>query len=106
MTDNRTTEMLRKLLEERGLSCQTHYLHASWRVGQKLYGAVDNLDGTLTVDNLTPEQAIAATLGNHEIVRCRDCAHYTDDEMEYYHYCGNWCEQVEPDGFCAWGERK
>lgn len=41
-----------------------------------------------------------------EIVRCRDCAHYTDDEMEYYHYCGNWCEQVEPDGFCAWGERE
>lgn len=41
-----------------------------------------------------------------KIVRCRDCAHYTDDEMEYYHYCGNWCEQVEPDGFCAWGERE
>ena len=41
-----------------------------------------------------------------EIVRCRDCAHYTDDDMEYYHYCGNWCEQVELNGFCAWGERK
>lgn len=39
-----------------------------------------------------------------EIVRCRDCKHYTDDEMEYYHYCGSWCEQVTPDGFCAWGE--
>lgn len=41
-----------------------------------------------------------------EVVRCRDCKHYTDDEMEYYHYCGSWCEQVEPDGFCAWGERR
>lgn len=41
-----------------------------------------------------------------EIVRCRDCKHYTDDEMEYYHYCGSWCEQVDPDGFCAWGERR
>lgn len=40
------------------------------------------------------------------IVRCRDCKHYTEDEAEYYHYCGSWCEQVEPDGFCAWGERK
>jgi hypothetical protein len=40
------------------------------------------------------------------IVRCRDCKHYTDDEMEYYHYCGSWCEQVDPDGFCAWGEKK
>ena len=41
-----------------------------------------------------------------EIVRCRDCKHYTEDEMEYYHFCGSWCEQVEPDGFCAWGERR
>jgi len=69
MTDNRTTELLCKLLEERGVSCQTHYLHVSWRVGPKLYVAVDNLDGTLTIDNLTPEQAIAATLG----VDVKDC---------------------------------
>lgn len=40
-----------------------------------------------------------------EIVRCRDCRHYTEDDMEYYHYCGSWCEQVKPDGFCAWGEK-
>lgn len=40
------------------------------------------------------------------VIPCRDCKHYTDDEMEYYHYCGNWCEQVEPDAFCAWGEKK
>ena len=64
MTDNRTTELLRKLLEERGLSCQTHYLHAFWCVGPKLYESIDNLDGTLTVGRLTPEQAIAATLGS------------------------------------------
>ena len=43
----------------------------------------------------------------HErIVRCRDCKHYTEDEAEYWHYCGEWCGQVEPDGFCSWGERK
>lgn len=64
MTDNRTTKLLCKLLDERGLSYQTHYLHTSWWVGSKLYDAMDNLDGTLTVDNLTPEQAIAATLGS------------------------------------------
>lgn len=63
-TDNRTTELLCKLLEERGVSCPTHYLHVSWRVGSKLYDAVDNLDGTLTVSSLTPEQAIAATVGS------------------------------------------
>lgn len=49
--------------------------------------------------------ARAATLGE-EVVRCRDCKHYTDNEMEYYHYCGNWYEQVDPNGFCAWGERR
>lgn len=64
MTDNRTTELLCKLLEERGVSCRTHYLYTSWYVGPKLYYAVDNLDGTLTIANLTPEQAIAATLGS------------------------------------------
>lgn len=41
-----------------------------------------------------------------QVVRCRNCKHYTEDDMEYYHYCGNWCEQVEPDGFCAWGKRR
>lgn len=40
------------------------------------------------------------------LIRCRDCKHYTEDEMEYYQYCNKWCEQVEPDGFCAWGERR
>ena len=43
---------------------------------------------------------------NPEVVRCRECRYYTDDEMEYFHYCGEWCEQVEPDGYCAWGERR
>ena len=40
------------------------------------------------------------------IVRCRDCKHYTDDEVEYRNYCNEWCGQVKPDGFCAWGERQ
>ena len=76
MTDNRTIELIRKLLEERGLSCQTHYLHAFWYVGPKLYEAKDNLDGTLTVGNLTPEQAIAATLGSRMERKCKST---TDD---------------------------
>ena len=45
-------------------------------------------------------------LTGEEIVRCRDCKHYTDDEVEYRHYCNEWCGQVKPDGFCAWGERR
>lgn len=77
MTDNRTTE-LREKLAERGVSCQTHYLHASWCVGPKLYEAVDNLDGTLTVSSLTPDQAIAATLGDETPKKCSTCQ---------YRYC-------------------
>lgn len=64
MNDKLTIELLCEMLEERGLSCHTHYLHAFWFVGPKLYEAADNLDGTLTVGRLTPEQAIAATLGS------------------------------------------
>jgi len=45
-------------------------------------------------------------VASEPIVRCRDCKHYTEDELEYYQYCGEWCEQVKPDGFCAWGERR
>lgn len=50
-----------------------------------------------------------------EVVRCRDCKHYY--EAENYHPSGNYVrrcckyfdtynDEVEPDGFCAWGERR
>jgi hypothetical protein len=52
---------------------------------------------------LMKSQHLAITLPN--VVRCRDCKHYTDGEVEYRHYCNEWCGQVKPDGFCAWGER-
>lgn len=40
-----------------------------------------------------------------EIVRCRDCRFLKDGDS------GRWCIKSitlrdEPDGFCAWGERK
>ena len=43
-----------------------------------------------------------------EIVRCRDCKYGIDGGK----YCAENCadswdwRNVEPDGFCAWGERK
>lgn len=50
-----------------------------------------------------------------EVVRCRDCVHYY--EAEEYHPQGNYdkrcCkyfdtydDEVEPNGFCAWAERR
>lgn len=53
--------------------------------------------------NTRSEQAIAATLGTPEIVRCRDCRYYSEYQ--------DLCERLQPgmlvmeaDGFCAWGE--
>ena len=50
-----------------------------------------------------------------EIVRCRDCKHYY--EADNYHPQGNvlshcckyfdaYNDEVTPDGFCAWAERR
>lgn len=40
-----------------------------------------------------------------EIVRCRDCKHY-HPEMYNNINCEWFMSDVEPEGFCAWGERK
>lgn len=104
MTENRTTELLCKLLEARGLSCQTHYLHSSWCVGPKLYDAVDNLDGTLTVDNLTPEQAIAATLGGEVNGETSD-GYHTFNEL-YHHRAVLFSVIVSVFRNMAWKARK
>lgn len=39
------------------------------------------------------------------IVRCRDCKYSDDDPGVLCDLRGNYVI-VEPDGFCAWGERK
>lgn len=42
-----------------------------------------------------------------EIVRCRDCKEYRDWTCHSWQW-HNWDApiEVEPDGFCAWGERR
>ena len=45
---------------------------------------------------------------HEEIVRCRDCVHYTYADKE--HGNDDWCKKHEHiawsvNGFCAWGER-
>lgn len=43
------------------------------------------------------------------IVRCRDCAYfdkYENDEISVCYRFDNEQPIVEPDGFCAWGERR
>ena len=45
--------------------------------------------------------AIAA-LQEPEIVRCKDCKHWDKEIM----YCNHTGMQIEPDGYCVYGERK
>ena len=86
MTDNRTTELLRKLLDERGVKWWETINHANcvftwWE--SPMFGivhAMDNEDGEtlfmacLNSCDFTPDQAIAATLGSEppydELLRC------------------------------------
>ena len=43
-----------------------------------------------------------------EIVRCRDCAKFCNGDADYC--TDDWCQefscQIEPTGFCSWGERR
>ena len=43
-----------------------------------------------------------------EIVRCRDCKHLKERKKRPNHVCDYGVEYwgLEPDGFCAWGERR
>lgn len=51
-----------------------------------------------------------------EIVRCRDCKHFTPKgthkfesgktNADYCKYVRGWMLQITPDGYCKWGERR
>jgi hypothetical protein len=50
-------------------------------------------------------------LTGEEIVRCRDCKHYVEDPTPIDPGWPMMCEDsgrdmLNPDGFCAWGERR
>lgn len=50
-----------------------------------------------------------STVKREEIVRCRDCKWYRYKDMTCHSWqFHNWDAsiEVEPDGFCAWGERR
>ena len=53
----------------------------------------------------TTENGEVSFMPGEAIVRCMDCKHYGEDAYcfrlgEYREFC------VEPDGFCAWAERR
>ena len=61
------TDELRRLLDERGVAHSDHYLSTTWRDEHGILHLAGEpmADGSLVVDMLTPEQAIAATLGSY-----------------------------------------
>lgn len=62
MTDSNAIELLRRLLNERGIPHKDHYFNTSWHAKGVMHVAHMETSGYLTVDMLTPEQAIAATM--------------------------------------------
>ena len=51
----------------------------------------------------------AAGVKCEPVVRCRDCTYfdkYENDEISVCYRFDNEQPIVEPDGFCAWGERR
>ena len=130
------TEELRRLLDERGVEWRgglpTETMVEADGLDLLYVALPDGRVRAFIRNYLTPEQAIEATLGDAdatgerqrdavEVVRCRDCAHavvsrpfYTfagrpaDIEVWRCDYFWNVDEppEVEPDGFCAWGERR
>ena len=102
---------LRRLLDERGVEYKRHYLNTSWYAGTKPHVAADNMDGTLTVDKLTPEQAIAATLGADELnsLAERTCKEF--GSVRVWQSCNVWLHELscghevdtlenEPPNYC------
>lgn len=98
------TERLRELLDERGESYVENDFGITWSYYSDPHTATESIDGTLQVTGLTPEQAVAATLGTgtcHVITTKKlgdlfgyrlSCGHSMvnpfDDHPDYCPWCG------------------
>lgn len=50
-------------------------------------------------------------LTDEEVIRCRDCKWFGPDRSDHEYRSPWWCDRwsndrVNPDGFCAWAERR
>lgn len=72
-------------------------------------------------ENLAPALALAVAAAglnplHEEIVRCRDCRHFTpkgthryadgSTNEDYCEFIRQWMLHAEPDGFCKWGVKR
>ena len=94
------TDELRRMLDERGVPYETNDDMGASETRWNGFTAYQLTPNAKLVMHPTPEQAIAATLGNHEIVRCRDCVYfdkYENDEISVCYRFDNEQPIVEPD---------
>ena len=99
------TDELRRLLDERGVAHSDHYLSTTWRDEHGILHLAGEpmADGSLVVDMLTPEQAIAATLGSERHVETceiesevwHDHGGYDSDTYEWALSCGHSVEWLD-----------
>ena len=79
-------------------------------IGARITELVGSETPCLAVKHLREERL------REEIVRCRDCKHFTPKgthkfengkvNADFCEYIRGWMLQITPDGFCAWAERK
>ena len=79
----------------------TEYIIEWSGIGARIVELIGSVHPCLIVKRLREERR------REKIVRCRDCANYSGENDEIY---PKWCmamnvDGIEPDGFCAWGER-
>ena len=120
------TDVLRRLLDERGVEWWQKKRHTCWKVSKgqevEMWRAWEAPDGSLTLKvdyiyDLTPEQAIAATLGSCNCSsNCTNGERTETCEMEYVSDWMSWhcksCDHMDmaprnpKPRYCKWCGRK
>ena len=84
-----STTILRRMLDERGVPVVDSMFGITWDYYSNPHTATESMDGTLIVSGLTPEQAIAATLGGGECELVYGENDHGDDGW-WCQSCGGW----------------
>lgn len=91
------TDELRRMLDERGVEYVPNMFGITWGYYSDAHTAAESMEGTLIVTGLTPEQAIAATLG----VGTCTIGDYKDPDYGYTHDAMWNDEWFVPSGRCS-----
>lgn len=100
MTDNRTTELLRKLLDERGVKYEAHDHMGACETSWNGFTATQLSPNANLIMAVTPEQAIAATLCARAERTCECIAEHAESPIDgktiVLHRCSACHELMRP----------